>query len=65
MSRLEDFTQDGDAFEELLYEAMDQASPGRAEEFCLDIEKKWQSFGLKMFMSDAQWDWLNRLAKNT
>ena len=61
--RLETYCADGEEFEDLLYQAMDNAKSGREEEFCLDIERKWKSSGLRMFMSQAQWDWLQRLAK--
>lgn len=61
--QLESYCDDGDEFEDLLYEAMDNAKPGAQEEFCLDMEKKWKAYGLRMFMSQAQWDYLQRLAK--
>lgn len=61
--QLDHYCDDGDEFEDLLYEAMDNAKPGAQEEFCLDMEKKWKAYGLRMFMSQAQWDYLQRLAK--
>ena len=64
-TRLEDHCADGEEFEDLLYEAMDNAKPGAQEEFCLDTERRWKEYGLRMFMSEAQWLYLFRLAKQT
>lgn len=61
-TKLEDFCDDGDEFQDILDSAVDNADPGRQEEFVLDIKVKWDTYGLSMFMSSAQWEWLNKLA---
>lgn len=61
-TKLEDFITDDDEFEELLDLAMANARSDRAEEFCSDLEEKFEKYGLKMFMSQSQWNWLERLA---
>lgn len=61
--KLEDLFDNGDEFEDVLEAAEDEARPGREEEFVAEVRKKWETFGLRAYLSQAQADWLKRIAK--
>jgi len=62
-TRLSDFCDDGDEFQDLLDSAEDGAVSGRDHEFIDDILERWESYGLRMYISESQFAYLKRLAK--
>lgn len=54
---------DGDEFEDLLSEAESGATTGSAQDFVADMKAKWSQHGLRMYLSEAQYNYLQRLAK--
>lgn len=54
---------DGAEFEDLLSEAEFGATTGTAQDFVADMKAKWSQHGLRMYLSEAQYNYLKRLAK--
>lgn len=59
--RIEDYFADGDEFEDTLHEAIENAD-GRAIDFCIQIKKTWEHYGLAGYMSESQYQRLCTLA---
>lgn len=59
-----DHFDDIDDFEEVLEQAETHASTEREIEFVDSIRNKYDEYGERMFLSDAQWSWLDRLSWN-
>lgn len=62
--RIEDFFSDGQLFEDMFYLALSNADQknGTALDFLSDIKDKWDARGMTAYLSQAQFDWLERLA---
>lgn len=62
--RIEDFFPDGQDFEDMFYLALSNTSEkqGTALDFLNDIKDKWDARGMSAYFSQAQYDWLERLA---
>lgn len=61
-TRIEDFCNDGDEFEDILYCAGCATQGGPVQDFLNDLWDKWDHYGLRAYLSQAQWDYLCRLA---
>lgn len=61
--KIEDHFDNGEEFEDVLDEAEAEARPGREEEFVEQMRSAWDAYGLRAFMSEAQAQWLRRIAK--
>lgn len=60
---VEDHYTDGEEFEEVLGYAEEFASSLSALRFIEETKNRWKEYGLRMAFSEAQAEWLNRLAK--
>ena len=62
--RIEDFFADGQDFEDMLYSALSNTSEkqGTALDFLSEMQEKWDARGMSAYFSQAQYDWLERLA---
>ena len=62
--RIEDFFSDGQEFEDMFYLALSNTSQdqGKALDFLYDMQDKWDDHGMSAYFSQAQYDWLERLA---
>ena len=65
--RIEDFFTTGEEFEDTFYLALSNTDQknGKAIDFLSDIKEKWDSRGMSVYFSQAQFDWLDRLANGT
>lgn len=61
MSRVSDSYTDQE-FEDLLDVADDQASGRKEQDFVSDMRDKFVEWGVEMFLSEAQQEWLERIA---
>lgn len=61
MSKVADFYDDADDFERDLDSAGQAAVTEREIDFVSDLRDKFEEWGAKMFLSDAQYGWLQRL----
>ena len=57
-----DHFDDIDEFESALEQAETNASTEREMEFVDSIRNKYEEYGERMFLSDAQYSWLTRLS---
>lgn len=64
--RIEDWVDSGEEFEDLLSSAISatDASNGTCLDFLADIKEKWDARGMTAYMSEGQFNYLNRLAGN-
>lgn len=62
MSRANDFYYDYNDLESALETAEDLAKSDREIEFVSSMRESFEEWGLRMFMSDKQYDWLERIA---
>lgn len=60
--RIEDFFADGDDYEDAMAEALSGTEYGRDVDFVVDLRKRWESYGMKGFLSESQFARLARLA---
>lgn len=60
--RIEDYFADGDDFEDTLHCALEQAQSGSDIDFCLSVQKIWETYGLSGFLSERQYQRLALLA---
>lgn len=60
--RIQDHFASGDAFEEALASADDNVRTDREAEFLADLSESWDKYGMRAALSQAQYDWLMRLA---
>lgn len=62
--RIEDFFATGQEFEDMFYLALSNTSQdqGKTLDFLNDIKDKWDAYGMSAYFSQAQYDWLERLA---
>ena len=62
--RIEDWFSTGQDFEETLASAIRQCSETNtsALDLLIDIKDKWDARGMSAYLSQAQYDWLERLA---
>lgn len=63
MSQVQDIYQD-DEFEELLEDARMNAANDWEEQFVADLKDKFDEYGSRMFLSDAQQEHLERIASD-
>lgn len=61
MSKVSDFYDDPDEFEADLDSAGTAAVTTREIEFVSGLRDKFEEWGAKMFLSDAQYGWLQRI----
>lgn len=59
-----DFYDDEEAFEDVLRSAEGNATGKRAMEFLDQLRDGFEEWGLGLFLSDAQQQWLERLAED-
>ena len=59
--RIEDLYS-GKQFEQLLKDAEAGAETEREEDFVDDMKQRFEEYGMRMFLSDAQEEWLKDLA---
>ena len=64
--RIEDWFATGEEFEDTLQTAISNTdeSNGVSLDFLADIKEKWDARGMTAYMSEGQFNWLNRLAGN-
>lgn len=62
MTRVRDLFDDEQEFDDLLGEANDNASTDWEMEFCADLIEKFEEYGADMFLSDAQFEKLKKIA---
>ena len=60
--RAEDLYDSMSEFEELLEDAGMQASDDNSEKFVKEVKANYDKWGLRMFLSDKQNNWLKRIA---
>lgn len=62
--KIEDFFADGQDFEGMFYLALSNTSQdqGKALDFLSEMQEKWDARGMSAYFSQAQYDWLERLA---
>ena len=62
--KIEDFFADGQDFEDMFYLALSHTSQdqGKALDFLSEMQEKWDARGMSAYFSQAQYDWLERLA---
>lgn len=62
--RIEDHFGDGDEFEAVLKTAIHEtdADNTSALDFLIQLEESWEQYGMRCNLSDAQYQWLARLA---
>ena len=62
--KIEDFFADGQDFEDMFYLALSNTSQdqGKALDFLSEMREKWDARGMSAYFSQAQYDWLERLA---
>jgi len=62
--KIEDFFADGQDFEDMFYLALSNTSQdqGKALDFLSEMQEKWDARGMSAYFSQAQYDWLERLA---
>jgi len=62
-ARIEDHFADGDDFEEALRLATENAESPFQHDFCADWAKKWETYGMRAYMSKRQAETLRALAE--
>ena len=61
--RVADHFDEVDEFEDLISECETQASRDKDMNFVADMREKFDMYGADTFLSEAQLDWLNRIAE--
>ncbi len=59
---VDDFCTADDEIEELLERAKDSARSDREREFLDGLADRFEEYGVRMFLSQKQWDWLESIA---
>lgn len=54
---------DGDDFEAILDEAEDKAVTTWEMQFVDEVRRRWEQYGMRSFMSEAQYESLKRIAE--
>jgi len=62
MSDILDFYDEGEEFEEVLINAETNAKGEREIEFVDSLRDRFEEYGEFMYLSEAQYEWLERIA---
>ena len=61
--RVKDWFADASEFEALLDDAEQAAETSREHDFLEGLRERYEEWGMKMYLSDAQHSWLIRIAE--
>lgn len=62
MKKLTDYFESGDEFERMLERAQNNPQSQRAAEFLSGLRDKYDDWGDVMYLSEAQYSWLQKIA---